>query len=164
MPKTAIKFYRDEGGSVPVLEWLTTLSRRKPKAYVKCAYLLELLGEFGSELRRPRADYLRDGIYELRTMDGNVNYPILYGFVGRNVARLAAGLTKEKNRADARNRRCGRAGRQAQGQSDKIWIRGGAEAWLRPATLKKFYDGERELIQGPIRASSRSPANTTSGK
>jgi hypothetical protein len=96
MPKTAIKFYRDEDGTVPVLDWLTELARRKPKAYVKCAFLLELLGEFGSELRRPRADYLRDGIYELRTMAGNVNYRVLYGFVGKNVALLAAGLTKEK--------------------------------------------------------------------
>jgi hypothetical protein len=94
--KTAIKFYRDDDGSVPVLDWLTTLSRRKPKAYLKCAYLLELLGEFGSELRRPRADYLRDGVYELRTTVGNVNYRILYAFIGKNVALLAAGLTKEK--------------------------------------------------------------------
>ena len=97
MPKTALKFYRDDDGSVPVLEWLTDLARRKPKAYVKCVYLLDLLAEFGSELRRPRADYLRDGIYELRTMVGNVNYRMLYGYVGKNVALLAAGLTKEKS-------------------------------------------------------------------
>ena len=96
MPKTAIKFYRDDDGSVPVLDWLTDLSRRKPKAYAKCLYLLDLLGEFGSELRRPRADYLRDGIYELRSMVGNVHYRILYGFVGKDVALLTAGLTKEK--------------------------------------------------------------------
>lgn len=96
MPKTAVKFYRDGDGSVPVLDWLMDLARRKPKAYDKCVYLLDLLGEFGSELRRSRADYLRDGIYELRTIVGNVNYRILYGFVGKNVALLAAGLTKEK--------------------------------------------------------------------
>lgn len=97
MPKTAVKFYRDEDGSVPVLDWLMDLARRKPKAYDKCLYLLDLLAEFGSELRRPRADYLRDGVYELRTLVGGVNYRILYGFVGKNVALLAAGLTKEKS-------------------------------------------------------------------
>src|SRR3972149_612858 len=96
MPKTTVKFYRDDDGSVPVLDWLTDLAPRKTKAHDKCGYLLDLLGEFGSELRRPRADYLRDGIYELRTMVGNVNYRILYGYVGKNVALLAAGLTKEK--------------------------------------------------------------------
>jgi len=39
---------------------------------------------------------LRDGVYELRTKVGKVNYRILYGFVGSNIALLAAGLTKEK--------------------------------------------------------------------
>jgi putative component of toxin-antitoxin plasmid stabilization module len=38
---------------------------------------------------------LRDGVYELRTEVGKVNYRILYGFVGKNVAVLACGLTKE---------------------------------------------------------------------
>ena len=50
----------------------------------------------GHELRRPRADMLRDGVYELRARVGTVNYRILYGFVGKDVALLAAGLTKEK--------------------------------------------------------------------
>ena len=35
-------------------------------------------------------------MYELRTQVGNVNYRILYGFVGKDVALLASGLTKEK--------------------------------------------------------------------
>ena len=52
--------------------------------------------QLGSELRRPRADYLRDGVYELRTRVGNVNYRMLYGFVGKDAALLACGLTKEK--------------------------------------------------------------------
>lgn len=97
MPKTSLKFYRDDDGTVPVLDWLTELSQKKPKAYTKCIYLLEVLEEFGSELRRPRADYLRDGIYELRTLVGNVPYRILYSFVGKNVAVLAAGLAKENS-------------------------------------------------------------------
>jgi phage-related protein len=100
MPKTAIKFYRDDDGSVPVLDWLTDLAVRNRKAYDKCVYLLDLLGEFGSELRRPRADFLRDGVYELRTKVGNVNYRLLYGFVGKDVALLTAGLTKEKKVPD----------------------------------------------------------------
>jgi hypothetical protein len=100
MPKTAIKFCREVDGSVPVLDWLTDLAARNRKAYDKCVYLLDLLGEFGSELRRPRADFLRDGVYELRTKVGNVNYRMLYGFVGKDVALLAAGLTKERKVPD----------------------------------------------------------------
>jgi hypothetical protein len=96
MPRTQLRFYRDDDGSVPVLDWLTDLAERNPKAYSKCVYLLDLLRDFGSELRRPRADYLRDGIYELRTQVSGVNHRILYGYVGKDVALLAVGLVKER--------------------------------------------------------------------
>ena len=52
------------------------------------------LSELGSELRRPEADYLRDGVYELRMRVGTVNYRILYGFTGKSVAVLTHGFTK----------------------------------------------------------------------
>jgi phage-related protein len=70
------------------------------------------LAQFGHELRRPHADILRDGIYELRAKRGHVQYRILYFFHGRNVALLAHALTKEDkvpaidiSRAIARKRR-----------------------------------------------------------
>ena len=50
---------------------------------------------FGHELRRPLADFLRDGIYELRVRKGRVNYRILYFFHGRSLAILGHALTKE---------------------------------------------------------------------
>jgi len=49
----------------------------------------------GHELRRPEADYLRDGVYELRARLGRVNYRILYFFHGAHVAVLAHAITKE---------------------------------------------------------------------
>ena len=79
-----------------MLEWLAELGRRNRKAAVKCAARIEVLGELGHELRRPMADYLRDGIYELRVRAGRVNYRILYFFHGQNIVVLAHGLTKEK--------------------------------------------------------------------
>lgn len=54
-----------------------------------------MLALFGHELRRPAADLLRDGIYELRARQGHVQYRLLYFFHGRNVAVLAHSLTKE---------------------------------------------------------------------
>ncbi|MCA9214187.1 MAG: type II toxin-antitoxin system RelE/ParE family toxin [Planctomycetales bacterium] len=96
MPQTEVFFFQDDDKSVPVLDWLNSFRERKERAFKKCFGLIRLLEEFGHELRRPRADYLRDGVYELRTKVGNVNYRILYGFVGENVGLLAAGLTKEK--------------------------------------------------------------------
>jgi putative component of toxin-antitoxin plasmid stabilization module len=50
----------------------------------------------GHELRRPEADYLRDGIYELRIKRGHVNYRILYFFHGNVAAVLSHGLVKER--------------------------------------------------------------------
>jgi phage-related protein len=55
----------------------------------------ERLAQFGHELRRPLADFLRDGVYELRIRKGRVNYRILYFFHGRNLAILGHALTKE---------------------------------------------------------------------
>ncbi|WP_197527239.1 type II toxin-antitoxin system RelE/ParE family toxin [Pirellulimonas nuda] len=86
--------YRDED-DVPLATWFRELNARNRPAAAKCIALIGLLESFGSELRRPRADYLSDGVYELRTEVRGVNYRILYGFVGKNVALLSHGLTKE---------------------------------------------------------------------
>ena len=96
MPATKVLFYQEEDGSVPVLDWLHSLRERNERAYRKCFAVIALLKQSGHELRRPHADMLRDGVYELRTRVGNVNYRILYGYVGKDIALLASGLTKEK--------------------------------------------------------------------
>jgi phage-related protein len=49
----------------------------------------------GYELRRPEADMLRDGIYELRVGLRGANYRMLYFFAGRNAVVVSHGLTKE---------------------------------------------------------------------
>jgi len=67
-----------------------------PKAYAKCLVRIRRLAELGHELRRPEADLLQDGIYELRARLGTVNYRMLYFFHGRNVAVLAQAITKEE--------------------------------------------------------------------
>lgn len=43
---------------------------------------------------------LRDGIYELRSRLGSVNYRLLYFFHGRSVAVVARGITKESGVPD----------------------------------------------------------------
>lgn len=112
MPRNDVFFYQDAPGDVPVLDWLMELDRRDRRARMKCQAAIERLQDIGHELRRPQADLLRDGIYELRIRVGRVNYRILYFFHNRNVALLAHGLTKEKavptvdiDRAIARKRR-----------------------------------------------------------
>jgi hypothetical protein len=88
-------FFKEASGKTPVLDWLRDLRRRDKKVYAKCVAAIELLGELGHELRRPAADFLTDGIYELRPKSGRVNYRILYFFHGRSVVVLVSGLTKE---------------------------------------------------------------------
>jgi len=95
VPRTPVWFHRDADGSCPVLEWLEDLRRRDLKAFAKCYAAVERLGEAGHELRRPTADFLRDGIHELRVRKGRVNYRLLYFFHGRAAAVLVHALTKE---------------------------------------------------------------------
>jgi len=92
---TEVSFYLDDRRRVPVLEWLTELRGSDRRAYAKCVARIRRLAEAGHELRRPEADFLRDGMYELRARQGRVNYRILYFFHGRNVAILVHALTKE---------------------------------------------------------------------
>lgn len=101
MPATEVFFYQDEPGDAPVVAWLRKLRRLNREVYAKCVAVIQRLEENGHELRRPAADYLRDGIYELRVKRGHVNYRMLYFFHGRNVAVLTHALTKEDKVLDA---------------------------------------------------------------
>lgn len=91
MPETNVVFYKDE--SVPILGWLDSLPN---KVQDKCRIKIERLRELGYELRRPEADYLRDGIYELRVRHQRVNYRMLYFFHGRMAVVISHGLVKER--------------------------------------------------------------------
>lgn len=75
------------------MEWFDQLSE---KVQDKCRVRIERLEELGYELRRPEADYLRDGIYELRVRLRSVNYRMLYFFHGREVVVLSHGIVKER--------------------------------------------------------------------
>ena len=93
MPRSDVILYREADGTVPLLDWLDGLS---PKAIAKCRVRIERLAEFGHELRRPEADYLRDDIYEIRVRLRSVNYRMLYFFHGKQAVVLSHGLVKER--------------------------------------------------------------------
>jgi len=95
MPDTRTIYYCDDNGEAPVLEWLEQLARKDKRAAARCVARIELLEQLGHELRRPIADILRDGIYELRTRSGKVQYRILYFFSGANVVVLSQGFIKK---------------------------------------------------------------------
>jgi phage-related protein len=100
MPETTVLFFREENGTAPLMDWLADLEKRQRKAFDKCLFMLDLLRQYGHELRRPHADLLRDGVYELRTRVRRLNFRILYGFVGKDIVLVSHGITKEREVPD----------------------------------------------------------------
>ena len=93
MPEVQVVFCKDKDGTVPMWEWLDGLL---PKVQDKCAARIKRLADLGHELRRPEADYLRDGIYELRVRHRSLNYRRLYFFHCTQVIAISHGLVKER--------------------------------------------------------------------
>ena len=93
MPKADVLMYREADGSVPLLDWFDGLSQA---AREKCLVKIEMLAEFGHELRRPHCDLLERGIWELRARVGHVHYRILYFFHERKAVVLSHGCSKER--------------------------------------------------------------------
>jgi hypothetical protein len=93
MPSVELFIYREVDGTTPFLEWFDGQDQRcKDKCFAK----LKRLEDEGVDLRRPVADYVDDGIYELRVRTGHVNNRILYFFGGAGVVVLSHGLAKKK--------------------------------------------------------------------
>ena len=94
MPQTEVFFFREpKDEAVPLLDWLNELPF---KAQAKCTERIDRLGELGHELRRPEADFLRDGVYELRASYQGIHYRMLYFFFGKAVVVVSHGLIKER--------------------------------------------------------------------
>jgi len=91
MAETMVVFYREDDGSVPSLDWLDSLHEKVQNKFI---VRINRLVECGHELRRPEADYLRDGIYELRVRRMRINYRLLY-FFSEQRAILSHGMTKD---------------------------------------------------------------------
>jgi len=109
VPQTRVVLYREEDGSCPFLDWFNELPA---KVQDKCYLRVERLREMGHELRRPEADFLHDGIYELRVSQQGVHHRILYFFHRAIAAVISHGLVKERvvppneiNRAVERKKR-----------------------------------------------------------
>ena len=93
MPIVSVLFFEDVDGSVPLLDWFEILP---DKAQDQCRARLELLRSQGHELRRPAAEYLGHGIYELRAKSRGVNYRMLYFFHGQRVVVVSHGFDKQR--------------------------------------------------------------------
>jgi len=89
-----LSFFQEvKGKTPPLIEWLDELPQ---KARIKCLVRLKRLEDLGHELRRPEADFLRDGIYEVRASYQGIHYRMLYFFHGRAAVVLTHGIVKER--------------------------------------------------------------------
>ena len=91
MPPVVVLLFR-EGNECQLAEGFDGIPE---KAYAKGMGKVRRLAALGHELRRPEADYLEEGIYELRWRIQSVNYRVLYFFHGRGIVVLPHGFTKE---------------------------------------------------------------------
>jgi len=87
-----VEYYETPDGTFPAEEFILS---QDIKMKAKLLKMLELLELFGNELREPYSKYLRDGLLELRAIQGNNITRVLYFFVdGRNII-LTHGFTKK---------------------------------------------------------------------
>ena len=76
--KFMVEFYETEKGERPSFDFINTLG---VKLRAKVFRDLKLLEEKGNELRLPYSENLGDGIFELRTIQGNNIVRNLYFFI-----------------------------------------------------------------------------------
>ena len=83
-----LEFYRNSDGTAPVEEFFNTL---EVADLAKIHRNLDLLEEFGIQLRFPYVSHVGDKIWELRTKASGRNYRVLhFSFTGRRIVLLRA--------------------------------------------------------------------------
>lgn len=87
-----VDYYEDENSNRPAEQFIDRLdAKMKAKVFGR----LELLEENGSSLGMPFSRHLSDGIFELRTVQGNNITRILYFFVVGKRVILTHGFIKK---------------------------------------------------------------------
>lgn len=87
-----VEFYETENGEKPGLDFINTL---EVKLRAKVFRDLGLLENKGNELRLPYSEHLDDGIFELRTIQGNNIVRNLYFFIVGKKIIITHGFRKK---------------------------------------------------------------------
>ena len=86
-------FYKTEQGVKPAGEFINSVEDKKLRA--KIIRSVKLLEQFGQKLGMPDAKHLGNGIYELRTIQGNNIARCLYFFSAGDKAIVTNGVIKK---------------------------------------------------------------------
>lgn len=92
-------FYMEEDGSLPVAQFILELN---PKLQAKVVSDLIRLKMIGNEMREPLSKYLGDGIFELRSIQGNNIVRILYFYDRDRIIVVTNGFVKKQQRTPRR--------------------------------------------------------------
>lgn len=91
-----VDFYKTKDNIAPVEEFLKSLD---PKMLAKAMHELNILQEFGTNLREPHSKPIKDGIFELRIKTGSNISRIFYFFRIGNKIILTNGFIKKSQKA-----------------------------------------------------------------
>ncbi|MBP3197899.1 MAG: type II toxin-antitoxin system RelE/ParE family toxin [Butyrivibrio sp.] len=95
MSNFVVDFYKEADGSKPLGEFVKSLN---VKMKAKVVANLHLLEEYGNLAREPLSKELEDGIFELRTIEGNDIVRILYFFDKGKIIIATNGFVKKKQK------------------------------------------------------------------
>ena len=90
-----VVYYSEQNGSMPVKGYIENLSLREQ---AKTMAFIGLLEEKGPNLPRPYADFLEDGIHELRIKLKGTQVRILYFFCYKNIIVLTNAFDKHSDK------------------------------------------------------------------
>ena len=86
--------YYPEGSRGPVREYLTALAKERPKAFVRLALDVEVLGAEGLRSQQITIRPLGDKLWELKRLYEGIQYRVFFG-VHKGAAWLVHGLEKK---------------------------------------------------------------------
>jgi phage-related protein len=95
-----VEFYKDSNGGSPVEKFLGSLTDSKLKA--KATRALDLLEEYGPQLREPVSKPIKNGIFELRIKQSTNAVRCFYFFFQGHRAIVTNGFIKKTQKTPTR--------------------------------------------------------------